>query len=104
MSLEELLKQYGLPLAGLVGFAWALFKGWLVTGRHLTAVQAESDGWEALYRQEREDRIAAQKTVGDFAPANAKVAEAVAALSEKVVSRMPRTSQELYEERLRGGD
>lgn len=88
-AIAPFLREFGLPLAMLAAFAWAILRRKLVTG-------AESDGWKALYEREREDRIAAQKAVGDLAGESANVAEAVAALSKSIVTA------NVYDERLRG--
>lgn len=83
-------------------FAWAMYRRWFVTGREMTDRLAGKDAEIAELRKERdrerEDRITAQKQLGDFAPSNARVAEAVADLSEQVVRRLP----DPYEERQRG--
>lgn len=87
MDLAAIVREFGLPLGMLAAFAWAILKRKLVTG-------AESAEWKALYEREREDRIAAQKNVADFAAENANVAEAVAGLAKSVV-----TKANVYDER-----
>jgi hypothetical protein len=97
-SLGSLVQQYGLPLAILAGFGWLILTRKLVTGGELADKQAESDGWKALYVQERSDRIAAQQLTEKRGEAAAEVAEAVASGFENVLKRLP----DPYDERLEG--
>ena len=85
----SIARDWGLPLAMFVAFAWAILKRKLVTGSELADMRVERD-------QERADRKAAQAALLEFAPANAKLAEAVTDAVETVMK------QDAYTERQRG--
>lgn len=80
MDLAAIAREWGLPLAMLVAFAWLIVKRKLVTGAELADMRADRD-------QERTDRKAAQAALLEFAPANAKLAEAVTTAVETVMKQ-----------------
>jgi hypothetical protein len=43
MDWPALLKDYGLPVFGLLAFGWAIIKGWLVPGVTHADVKAQRD-------------------------------------------------------------
>lgn len=96
-----LIERFGLPVVILAAFGWLILRRKLVTAGELADKQAESDGWRALYEREREDRIAAQKQLGEVPAAVAGLSDSVRGLAEDVVKRLP--VQNVYEERLHGG-
>lgn len=95
MTIEQVAREWGLPLAMLVAFAWSILRRWLVTGKELEQMTA-------LFERERQDRIAAEAIVAKFATANADVAEAVADLSRTVLSRESPVKPDPYTEREAG--
>lgn len=94
----QLVKEFGLPVAFLSVAVLAFYRRWLVTRGELQDKQDELDKMTLLFERERIDRIAAQEAITKFAPANAEVAQAVAALSESVIKRLP----DPYDERIEG--
>ena len=93
-------REWGLPLVMFIAFVWTHSgpkRRW-VSREELDDKQAESDGWKALYLQERGDRIESQQLTLKRGEAAAEVAEAVASGFEKVLGRLP----DPYDERLEG--
>lgn len=91
-ALGALVDRYGLPLAILGGFAWALFTRRLILGsekeRSDVAYQSELAYREARRLEEREGRLAVEAALRDLSSAVAKLSDSVEQHNETVIAFM----------------
>jgi hypothetical protein len=103
-----LIREFGLPLAFLVAFFWALSTRRLVLGSELerkqALLQAEADYRERLRAEERAARAAAEERLAKLTAQLPKLAEAIA-VRERDLERImdaSRDDREAFDKLVRG--
>lgn len=81
MDFAQLIREFGLPVAILVGFALLIIRGDLQPRKSVERAEAESLYRDRLRAEERSDRLTAEKELERMAEVLASTAEAVGELA-----------------------